>query len=126
MNIKHLIFVSFLFFFTGCKDENVESDSAVSNGKTIFSTGKNNQGVVLQDLQKSEMNGMVQGCANCHGEDGKLGASGAKDLTLSTLTDAEVLQRINEGKNGMPQMKSVLETKENVTAVAEYVKGMRK
>lgn len=68
----------------------------------------------------------IENCAVCHGEDGKLGASGAKDLTHSTLSDAEVLQRINEGKNGMPQMKSVLETKENVTAVAEYVKGMRK
>jgi hypothetical protein len=95
MNIKHLIFVSFLFFFTGCKDENVESDSAVSNGKTIFSTGKNNQGVVLQDLQKSEMNGMVHGCANCHGEDGKgkfrgggdrqTGSIAYKDLTNSAL-----------------------------------------
>lgn len=65
-------------------------------------------------------------CAVCHGEDGKLGASGAKDLTVSTLSDNEVLQRINEGKNGMPPMKSALETKENVSAVAEYVKGMRK
>lgn len=68
----------------------------------------------------------VENCAVCHGEDGKLGASGAKDLTVSTLSDNEVLQRINEGKNGMPPMKSALETKENVSAVAEYVKGMRK
>ena len=68
----------------------------------------------------------LENCAVCHGEDGKLGASGAKDLTVSTLSDQEVLQRINEGKNGMPPMKSALETKENVSAVAEYVKGMRK
>jgi mono/diheme cytochrome c family protein len=65
-------------------------------------------------------------CAVCHGEDGKLGASGAKDLTRSKLSDKEVLQVINAGKNGMPPMKVVLETKENVSAVAEYVKGMRK
>ena len=68
----------------------------------------------------------LENCAVCHGEDGKLGASGAKDLTVSTLSDNEVLQRINEGKNGMPPMKSALETKENVLAVADYVKGMRK
>lgn len=68
----------------------------------------------------------LENCTVCHGEDGKLGASGAKDLTESTLSDNEVLQRINEGKNGMPPMKSVLETKENVSAVAEYIKGMRK
>lgn len=68
----------------------------------------------------------LENCAVCHGEDGKLGASGAKDLTVSTLSDNEVLQRINEGKNGMPPMKSALETKENVAAVADYVKGMRK
>lgn len=68
----------------------------------------------------------IENCAVCHGEDGKLGASGAKDLTESTLSDNEVLQHINEGKNGMPPMKSALETKENVSAVAEYIKGMRK
>lgn len=68
----------------------------------------------------------MENCAVCHGEDGKLGNSGAKDLTLSQLSDTEVLQRIEEGKNAMPPMKSALETKENVSAVAEYVKGMRK
>lgn len=68
----------------------------------------------------------MENCAVCHGEDGKLGSSGAKDLTLSQLSDSEVLQRIKEGKNAMPPMKSALETNENVSAVAEYVKGMRK
>jgi mono/diheme cytochrome c family protein len=68
----------------------------------------------------------LQNCAVCHGDDGKLGTSGAKDLTQSTLSDNEVIKRINEGKNAMPPMKEALETKENISAVAEYIKGMRK
>lgn len=95
MNIKLLLFVSFSLFLTGCKEESVESSSTDSNGKTIFLTGKNSQGIVLQDLQKSEMSGMVHGCANCHGEDGKgkfrgggdrqTGSIAYKDLTNATL-----------------------------------------
>ena len=42
-----------------------------TNGETIFRTGKNKSGVVLQDFSKSEKNGSVHGCADCHGEDGQ-------------------------------------------------------
>ena len=96
MNSKNLVFISIaLFFFSGCKQETIEISGADANGKVIFMTGKNSQGVVLQDLQKSEMSSMVHGCANCHGEDGKgkfrgggdkqTGSIAYKDLTNSAL-----------------------------------------
>lgn len=65
-------------------------------------------------------------CAACHGEDGKLGASGAKDLTMSKLSDEEIEKIIVNGKNAMPPMKVLLENKENINLVIEHVKSLRK
>jgi mono/diheme cytochrome c family protein len=65
-------------------------------------------------------------CASCHGEDGKLGASGAKDLTSSRLMDKEIENIINNGKNAMPPMKLLLESKENIELVVKHVKLFRK
>jgi cytochrome c6 len=67
-----------------------------------------------------------QNCASCHGVDGKLGNSGAKDLTKSKISDADILKIIEEGKNGMPPMKALLESDSNISNVAEYIKKMRK
>lgn len=68
----------------------------------------------------------IMHCASCHGEDGKLGASGAKDLTMSKLSDQEIENIINEGKNAMPPMKVLLENKENIDLVVKHVKSFRK
>lgn len=84
-------------------------------------TASKNEGKEPQAKELFEQN-----CASCHGVDGKLGNSGAKDLTQTTLSDEEVLKIISEGKNGMPPMKGLLETDKNISAVAEYIKKMRK
>lgn len=65
-------------------------------------------------------------CATCHGKDGKLGISGASDLSKSKLTDIELTTVIAHGRKGMPPMQDLLKTEENVSAVAEYVKKLRK
>jgi mono/diheme cytochrome c family protein len=63
-------------------------------------------------------------CAACHGQDGKLGLAGAKNLTTSTLTDEEVVNIITNGKNAMSPYKKVLNAEE-IAAVAAYVKVFR-
>jgi len=68
----------------------------------------------------------LQHCAVCHGENGKLGASGAKDLTLSILDSNQVIQMIKKGKNAMPPMKELLVTEENVALVTAHVLKLRK
>lgn len=68
----------------------------------------------------------VQHCTVCHGSDGKLGVSGAKDLTVSTLPDNEIIKMIETGKNAMPPMKEPLGSDDHVKAVAEYIKSLRK
>jgi mono/diheme cytochrome c family protein len=65
-------------------------------------------------------------CTTCHGAKGDQGYSGAKDLTISTLSDAEVLNIISNGKNGMMPYKSILKTEEEREAVKDFVKTLRK
>lgn len=68
----------------------------------------------------------IMHCASCHGEDGKLGASGAKDLTMSKMSDQEIEKILVNGKNAMPPMKVILENKENLNLVINHVKSLRK
>jgi mono/diheme cytochrome c family protein len=62
-------------------------------------------------------------CALCHGRDGKLALNGAKDLTASTLTKAEMLAVVTDGRNAMMPYKSVLSAKE-IEAVVEHVRSL--
>lgn len=63
-------------------------------------------------------------CIVCHGADGKASLSGAKDLTLSTKTEAEMIETIKTGKNTMPKMADIYNDAE-LTALANYVKSLR-
>lgn len=65
-------------------------------------------------------------CASCHGMDGKLGGSGSKDLSKSTLSDTEMINIITNGKNNMPAMKDVIQNTSKIKNLAEFVKTLRK
>ena len=67
----------------------------------------------------------IMHCAVCHGDDGKLGASGAKDLSNSTLNDAAILKILKEGKNAMPPMNDLLVNNENIQLVLAHIKKLR-
>lgn len=59
-------------------------------------------------------------CALCHGDNGKLGMSGAKDLTVTQLPHAGIVEIITNGKNTMASYKETL-TPEQIDAVASYI-----
>lgn len=59
-------------------------------------------------------------CVVCHGNDGKLGLSGAKDLSISTLGVAEMKELILHGKGLMPAAQV---NEEQAAAIADYVNG---
>ena len=65
-------------------------------------------------------------CIKCHGSDGTLGNSGAKDLTQSRLEDNEIRKMIEEGKNAMPPVPQLMETAGDIDSVIGYVKSLRK
>ena len=51
-------------------------------------------------------------CTMCHGRDGNLGMSGAKDLAKSTLTKEEMIAVVTNGKGGMIGFGKMLSKKE--------------
>jgi mono/diheme cytochrome c family protein len=57
-------------------------------------------------------------CASCHGGDGKLGMSGAKDLSVSTLDTNGMKEIIIHGKGVMPAAQV---NEAQATAISEYV-----
>lgn len=59
-------------------------------------------------------------CTLCHGDNGKLGLNGAKDLSLTTLDHKGITDIITKGKNSMAAYKDVLTT-EQIDAVASYI-----
>lgn len=63
-------------------------------------------------------------CANCHGADGKLGLSGAKDLTASVLSRDEKTALIKSGKNSMMSFSGQLDDVQ-INAVVDFVENMK-
>ncbi|HQU99980.1 MAG: SirB2 family protein [Bacteroidia bacterium] len=63
-------------------------------------------------------------CISCHGADGKLMLSGAKDLTLSPLTLDQRIALINSGKNAMPAYAKTLSAAQ-IQAVAVYTQTIK-
>lgn len=61
-------------------------------------------------------------CTLCHGSDGKLGLSGAKDLSISKLDHKGITDIVANGKNGMAPYKDVL-TPAQIEAVASYIES---
>lgn len=57
-------------------------------------------------------------CTLCHGADGKLGMSGAKDLTASVMDLGAIKEIIIHGKGAMPAAQV---NEEQATAIAAYV-----
>jgi mono/diheme cytochrome c family protein len=64
-------------------------------------------------------------CASCHGQDGKLGVSGAKDLSITLLDSVQIEQVISNGKGGMPGFGEVLYPNE-LKALVEKVISLKK
>ena len=63
-------------------------------------------------------------CVKCHGNDGKLGLAGAKDLSVSTLNLTEIKTIIKNGKGAMPKYDALSEAE--LDALAEYISGLKK
>ena len=64
-------------------------------------------------------------CAKCHGNDGKLGITGAWDLSVSKLDEAGVVNVVLNGRGTMPPYQGAL-TEAQAKAIATYIMGLRK
>jgi cytochrome c6 len=66
-----------------------------------------------------------QNCELCHGADGKLGANGSKDLTVSELDLNERIAMVTKGKGVMMAFENILSLSE-IKAVSEYSMTLKK
>ncbi len=64
-------------------------------------------------------------CAKCHGEDGKLGLMGSKDLTESTMDVNARIDIIKNGKGAMSGFNGIL-SEEQVNAVSVFLESLKK
>ena len=97
-NIKLIFFSISVFFviFISCNESSEKS-------------GNNDQVVAL----------WKQNCALCHGNDGKLGVNGAKDLRLSELSLEPRIEIITKGKGKMIGFGNSLSA-EQIKELAKY------
>jgi mono/diheme cytochrome c family protein len=63
---------------------------------------------------------------SCHGENGQLGNSGAKDLSTSLLSDEEIREILNEGKGAMPPILELMANPKHMDSVIQHIKTLRK
>jgi len=63
-------------------------------------------------------------CIRCHGETGTKGFLGTGKLFKSKIPDAEIAERIKNGKSIMPAFKNKLKESE-IKLLAEYIKTLR-
>ncbi|GAB4333745.1 MAG: hypothetical protein OHK0038_10090 [Flammeovirgaceae bacterium] len=85
------------------QDVNSTNYDLVSHGKAVFTTY----------------------CQVCHGEEGNLGLSGAKNLQKSQLSEQEIWNIITNGKGNMAGYGKILSEQE-IKAVSAYVQTLRK
>jgi cytochrome c6 len=77
------------------------------------SEGSNDPGTAIFDSN----------CAMCHGRDGNLGMSGAKDLTKSTLSREEMIAVVTNGRGGMAPFGKMLSAQE-IGEVVDHVRTL--
>ncbi len=63
-------------------------------------------------------------CTLCHGKDGKLGLSDAKDLSVSLLSKEEMVAVVTNGRATMTPYKNVL-SKAEIEAVVQHVRTLK-
>ena len=66
-----------------------------------------------------------QRCTVCHGSDGKLGVSDAKNLSKSKFTEKQIEDIINHGKGAMPPFKNAFESDSTLIELVEHIKTLR-
>lgn len=64
-------------------------------------------------------------CVSCHGTDGKLCVLGAKDLSVSTMSNEQIMEIISNGKSTMTPFGATM-TKDEIRQVAAYVQTFKK
>ena len=118
--------VSLFALAISCGGEKASS-SASESTESSEETSSTSQDDVAAEEKPSNRRGQLiykQYCIICHGADGKLAVSGAKDLSASTISLEERINQITNGKGLMTPYKDIL-SEEQILAVATYIEELR-
>lgn len=113
--------IASLGLLLACGGDKKESASSSSANKNAGSTA---EAAVTTGNKKGKLV-YKQYCVICHGADGKLAVSGAKDLSVSVLTMEESIDQITNGKGLMTPYKDILSASQ-IKSVAEYLEELKK
>ena len=133
---KVLIFSAVTLLIISCankQDNNTTSEVAVTPNEESSSLdefdsmkkeekGEKEIASIIDGINAGQI--FKQSCAVCHGNDGKLGANGSKDLSISLLTIDEKITMITNGKGLMTAFNGILTTEE-IAAVAKYTEQLK-
>lgn len=101
--MKNFLILFYALFLFSCGATNPTKENGQPDGKALYE----------------------QNCSICHGDDGKLGAAGASDLSTSRISLEERITIITNGKGQMAPFKDLLD-EEQRKAVAVYIESFRK
>ncbi len=108
-----LVLSSICLLSTGCG----ETEKPEESTKPV-----SNEPISLEDARAV----YTLNCASCHGPDGTLKASNAKDLSISSLDEKAVEQMIRKGNDkGMMPYEDMLSTPE-IKGLVKFVQNLRK
>jgi mono/diheme cytochrome c family protein len=101
----------------------------MNRAKKVQKVAVTDQAAIDQDAESYDINAhekalYLSQCALCHGDNGKKGLSGAKDLSISVQTEEEMFAIISNGKGQMLAYSSVF-SKEEIELVIAYVKTLK-
>lgn len=92
----------FAFCLASCGNNSIKTSEVKSAGQSLYESN----------------------CTSCHGEDGKLCALSAKDLSVTNFSKEQMEEIIANGKSTMTPFGNML-NKEEISAVADYVETLK-
>lgn len=110
----------------GGNTENSASSSASDSKSPAKETASADNSTASKPAATNRKGKLIykQYCVICHGADGKLAVSDAKDLSVSTIDMEERINQITNGKGLMTPYKDIL-SEEQIKSVAEYLDELK-
>ena len=110
----YIILLIVILAGTGCDLKNKKQKSS-GRDMNSMSSGEG----VKADIDSGKSL-FIQYCSACHGNDGRKGLNGAKDLSKSNREVNKIIKRISKGKGNMPSFKETL-TDQQMIDIANYL-----
>ncbi|MFT7589554.1 MAG: mono/diheme cytochrome c family protein [Limisphaerales bacterium] len=121
MYICRLAIISLFSFLVSCGNNSAEYSDKKSTSDNVVK--EQTSSLETKEIQLG-LNVYKATCRLCHGIDGKMGVSGAANLSISQLSEEEAIEVIKNGRKLMQAYKDQLSTEE-IAAVTKYIQSFK-